>query len=41
MAVVESEELFPKPTMELFLEWFNIRIGGSVFDTQKEDLKSE
>jgi len=41
LAIVDSEDLFPKPTMELFFEWFHVRIGGSVFDTQKEDLKTE
>lgn len=41
LAIVDDEEQFPKPTMELFLEWFDIRIGGSVFDTLKEDLRGE
>jgi hypothetical protein len=41
MAIVDNEELFPKPTMDLFLEWVEVRIGGSVFDTQKEDLNAE
>lgn len=41
LAVVDDEELFPKPTLELFTEWFSFRIGGSVFDTQKIDLLAE
>jgi len=38
MAIVDDEEPIPKATLELFLEWFNVRIGGSVFDTQKQPL---
>jgi hypothetical protein len=38
MAIVDDEEQIPKATLELFLEWFNVRIGGSVFDTQKQPL---
>jgi hypothetical protein len=41
LAVVDDENLFPKPTIDLFNEWFAIRIGGSVFDTQKTDLVAE
>lgn len=41
LAIVEDEDAFPKPTIEIFLDWFNVRIGGSVFDTQKEDLEAE
>lgn len=41
LAIVDDENLFPKPTIDLFQEWFTIRIGGSVFDTQKTDLLAE
>jgi hypothetical protein len=41
MAIVDDEEQIPKATLELFLEWFNVRIGGSVFDTQKAPLNAE
>jgi hypothetical protein len=41
LAVVDDENLFPKPTIDLFNEWFSVRIGGSVFDTQKTDLLAE
>lgn len=41
LAIVDDEELIPKLTLELFLEWFDVRIGGSVFDTLKEDLERE
>ncbi len=37
-AVVDSDEDLPKPTLEVFMEWFSVRIGGSVFDTQKTNL---
>lgn len=40
-AIVDSEEDIPKPTMELFVDWFSVRIGAAVFDTQKQDLKTE
>ncbi len=41
MAVVDSEDEFPKPTLDMFLDWFTIKVGSSVFDTQKTDLESE
>jgi hypothetical protein len=41
LAVVDSDEDYPKPTLDLFLEWFSIRVGSSVFDTQKTDLESD
>lgn len=41
LAIVDSEEEFPKPNLELFLEWFHVQIGSSVFDTQKTDLESD
>lgn len=40
-AIVDDEEAIPKPTLEMFMEWFKVRIGGSVFDTQKTDLIGE
>lgn len=40
-AVVDSDDEIPKPTLDMFLEWFDIRIGGSVFDMLKSDLKAE
>ncbi len=41
LAIVDDEENLPKATLELFLEWFNVRVGGSVFDTQKQPLIAE
>ena len=41
LAIVDSEEEMPKPTMDLFLEWFHVRLGATVFDTQKTDLETE
>ncbi len=41
LAVVDSEDDMPKPTMELFEEWFYVRIGAAVFDTIKTDLERE
>lgn len=40
-AIVDEDDQIPKPTLSLFLEWFTIRIGGSVFDTEKQDLVAE
>lgn len=40
-AVTDNEANWPKPSMNLFLEWFHVRVGGSVFDNQKEDLIGE
>jgi hypothetical protein len=39
--VVEDDEFIPKLTMELFLDWFEIQIGSTVFDTQKSQLTQE
>ena len=41
MAIVDDEESIPKPSLEMFMEWFQVRIGGSVFDTQKQPLIGE
>jgi hypothetical protein len=41
LAIVEDEDQIPKPTLPLFLEWFQVRIGGSVFDTLPTDLVGE
>ena len=41
MAIVDDEESIPKPSLEMFMEWFKVRIGGSVFDTQKQPLIGE
>ena len=38
LAVTDDEAAWPKPSMELFLAWFQIRVGGTVFDTRKNDL---
>lgn len=40
-AVTDDESAWPKPTIELFNEWFYVRVGGAVFDTQKADLVSD
>lgn len=40
-AVTTDDSLWPKPTQEMFLEWFSLRIGGFVFDTQKADLERD
>lgn len=41
LAVMDDEDGFPKPTLELFLEWFHVVVGGTVFDTRKEALVTE
>jgi hypothetical protein len=40
-AVTDDEASWPKPTMELFLTWFHVRVGGSVFDAEAGGLQSE
>lgn len=40
-AVTDDETAWPKPTLSLFLEWFHVRIGGSVFDAEKSDLLAD
>jgi len=40
-AVTDDEAVWPKPTLSLFLEWFSVRIGGSVFDAEKKDLERD
>jgi hypothetical protein len=40
--VNENEEDWPQDrTQELFLEWFHLELGSSVFDLEKSDLKSD
>lgn len=41
LAIVDSEEDMPVPTMELFTSWFKVRIGAAVFDTQKGQIQTE
>lgn len=40
-AVTDNEVNWPKPSLELLLTWFRVRVGGTVFDTQKTDLVAE
>lgn len=40
-AVAGEEGNIPKATMEMFLEWFNVRIGSTTMDTLKSDLTAE
>ena len=40
--VNENEEDWPQDrTQELFLEWFHLELGSSVFDLEKSDLKAD
>lgn len=40
--ITESEEDWPQDrTMELFLKWFTLEVGSTVFDLEKSDLKVE
>jgi hypothetical protein len=40
--ITESEEDWPPVrTADVFLEWFNVEVGTTVFDLEKADLKSE
>jgi len=40
--ITEEEDAWPaNRTMEMFLEWFTIVIGSTVFDLEKSDLKAE
>lgn len=40
LAIVDSEEDMPKPTMVVF-RMVLVRLGATVFDTQKTDLETE
>lgn len=40
-AVTDEENFPPKLDMELFLSWFDVDYGSSVFDLEKTDLLSE
>ena len=38
----ENEEDWPQDrTQELFLEWFHLELGSSVFDLEISDLKAD
>jgi hypothetical protein len=40
--ITEEEETWPQDrTMEVFLEWFKLEIGSTVFDLEKSDIKVE
>ena len=40
--ITENEEDWPETlTLEVFLDWFAINIGSTVFDLEKSDLKTE
>lgn len=40
--VNEKEETWPQNrTIELFLDWFEVEAGTTVFDAEKSDLRSE
>jgi hypothetical protein len=40
--ITENEEDWPQAlTMDVFLDWFTITIGSTVFDLEKPDLKAE
>lgn len=40
--ITEEEEAWPQDrTMEVFLEWFTLEIGSTVFDLEKSDLRVE
>ena len=40
--VNENEETWPQyRTIELFLDWFEVEAGTTVFDCEKSDLRSE
>jgi hypothetical protein len=40
-ALTEDDDAIPAPTMELFLDWFNVEYGGCVYDRLKTDLQAE
>lgn len=38
--ITEEEEAWPaERSMEVFLEWFTLEIGSTVFDLEKSDIK--
>ena len=40
--ITEEESEWPEErTLEVFLNWFTIDIGSTVFDLEKADLKGE
>jgi len=41
-AITENEEDWPEVrTLEVFLEWFNVRLGSMVFDLEKGNIVRE
>lgn len=40
-AVSDEENFPPNLNMELFLSWFSVDFGSSVFDSEKTDLTAE
>lgn len=42
LSVSDDESTWPeKLTMDLFLDWFSVDYGSTVFDLEKADLKAE
>ena len=41
MAVSEDESKYPDIKFEIFNEWFDIQMGGFVFDTQEGGLNAD
>lgn len=40
--ITEEEEEWPQDrTMEVFMEWFTLEVGSTVFDLEKSDLRVE
>lgn len=40
--ITEEEEAWPQDrSLEVFLEWFTLEIGSTVFDLEKSDIKVE
>lgn len=40
-ALTDDDDEIPEPTMELFIEWFDIEYGGCVFDALNDNLKAD
>lgn len=41
MAVTEDESVYPEIKLEVFVSWFNVELGASVFDTQDGGLNAD
>ena len=40
-AVTEDESVYPEIKFEVFMNWFDVELGGSVFDTQSSGLQAD